>query len=79
VIGALTNFGERVIPSAFVIAIILTIIVVVIALIFTDSNLFDIVKYWGNGFWVLLTFSMQMTLIVVTGYILAASPFFKKL
>ena len=79
VIGALTNFGERVIPSAFVIAIILTIIVVVIALIFTDSNLFDIVKYWGNGFWELLTFSMQMTLIIVTGYILAASPFFKKI
>lgn len=78
-ITAIINFGERVIPSALVIAIILTIIATVLTLIFTDSNLFDIVKYWGNGFWVLLTFSMQMTLIVVTGYILATTSFFKKL
>src|SRR5699024_7369194 len=35
-------------------------------------------KYWGDGFWDLLEFAMQMSLIVVTGYILANTPTVKK-
>ena len=35
--------------------------------------------YWGKGFWVLLTFAMQMCLIIVTGYIVVVSPPFRKL
>ncbi len=37
------------------------------------------VQYWGDGFWDLLDFAMQMSLIVVTGYILANTPLVKKL
>jgi short-chain fatty acids transporter len=36
------------------------------------------VQYWGDGFWSLLAFSMQMVLVLVTGYVLASSPIFKK-
>jgi short-chain fatty acids transporter len=78
IVTGITNFGMRVVPSAFVIAIILTFVVIILALIFTDSNPFEVIQYWGNGFWTLLTFAMQMTLIIVTGYILAVSPPIKK-
>jgi short-chain fatty acids transporter len=36
--------------------------------------MFQLVQYWGNGFWVLLSFAMQMCLIIMTGYILATTP-----
>lgn len=31
-------------------------------------------RYWGTGFWELLGFSMQMLLVLVTGFILAKTP-----
>lgn len=36
------------------------------------------VQHWGGGFWGLLTFSMQMVLVLVTGHVLASSNVFKK-
>jgi len=44
------------------------------ALIWGDVALGGAVKAWGQGFWALLTFAMQMCLIMMTGYILACSP-----
>ncbi len=38
----------------------------------------EMVAYWGNGFWDLLEFGMQMSLVVVTGYILASTPVVKR-
>lgn len=37
------------------------------------------VKMWGDGFWNLLGFGMQMALIVVTGHALASSGPVKKI
>lgn len=34
-------------------------------------------QHWGSGFWSLLTFSMQMVLVLVTGHVLASSNVFK--
>lgn len=45
----------------------------------TGSTPIEMVEYWGNGFWDLLAFAMQMSLIVVTGYVLANTPFVKKI
>lgn len=36
-------------------------------------------RYWGNGFWGLLAFAMQMLLVLVTGFMLANSPPVKRL
>jgi len=36
------------------------------------------VQHWGNGFWGLLSFTMQMVLVLVTGHVLASSHIFKK-
>ena len=49
----------------------MTVIAALLAMIFGKATPFQIVKYWGDGFWVLLTFAMQMCLIILTGYVLA--------
>ncbi|MFH1123679.1 MAG: TIGR00366 family protein [Pseudomonadota bacterium] len=72
--GGLTHWTEKYIPDALVIVWILTVITFIMALIWGDVGLGDAVKAWGQGFWALLTFGMQMCLIMMTGYILACSP-----
>src|SRR5699024_8130915 len=44
----------------------------------THSSRLEMTKYWSDGFWDLLEFAMHMSLIVVTGYILANKPTVKK-
>jgi short-chain fatty acids transporter len=79
--GGLTEWTERYIPDALVIVFILSIITFIFALIWgfkpevgLMGRAYGSVKAWGNGFWALLTFGMQMCLIMMTGYILAVSP-----
>lgn len=73
--NSITKFFDRIVqrylPDAFLFAIILTLFVYILGIVFTSSSPMDMVTYWGDGFWELLAFGMQMTLIVVTGYILA--------
>lgn len=80
---ALTNFFDRIVrrylPDAFLFAVLLTIFVYILGIFLTDSSPIEMVDYWGAGFWELLGFAMQMSLIVVTGYVLANTPFVKRL
>ena len=71
--NALATFSTRWVPDAFVFAILLTLLVYVLGLIFTDHGPIQLIQDWYAGFWDLLTFAMQMTLILVTGYALASS------
>jgi short-chain fatty acids transporter len=56
-----------------VIAVLLTAVAAVLALVFTPTTPLDLVRSWGGGFWELLAFAMQMCLIIVSGYVLAVS------
>lgn len=78
--GVITFFDrlvQRFLPDAFLFAIILTFVVFLMGVIFTGHSPVEMVGYWGTGFWELLAFAMQMSLIVVTGYILASTPIVK--
>ena len=77
--GGLTNWTEKWIPDALVIVWILTVVTFILALIWGDVGPAKAVNAWGKGFWTLLTFGMQMCLIMMTGYILACSPPVKKI
>jgi short-chain fatty acids transporter len=68
------NVVERWMPSPFLFAIILTYIVYVAGLLATDSGPFELVQFWYDGFWLFLTFAMQMVLILMTGYVIAYHP-----
>lgn len=70
---ALGRFTARVVPSSFSIAVLLTGITAVMALAWADAGPAAIVRGWGDGFWELLSFSMQMALIMFSGYLLAMS------
>ena len=77
--SASTRWSTRWVPDAWVIAVILTIVAYGLGLIFTKATAFQLVQNWGSGFWVLLSFGMQMCLIIMTGYILATTPIFSRL
>lgn len=82
---ALSRFSARWVPDPFVIAIGLTIVTIVLAWGVTGTSPDDLIGYWGGrledgevlpkemGLWRLLTFGMQMCLILVTGHALASS------
>ena len=72
---------KKSLPSPFSIAIILTIIVVIIALLYTDNNLIQITSFWEKGLWNagLINFAMQMMLMLVLGYVIALSSSMNKL
>ncbi|CAN0430066.1 unnamed protein product [Ectocarpus sp. 12 AP-2014] len=76
--NALANFFTRLVnrymPDPLVIAIMLTVLTMLLAIVMQGTSPFDAVRYWGNGFWDLLAFSMQMTVILLAGYILAKTP-----
>lgn len=65
----------RVVPEPFAIAVLLTVAVMVVALGAGRAPL-DVLHDWsgGSGLWKLLTFTMQMCVMLVLGTALAAAP-----
>jgi short-chain fatty acids transporter len=72
VAAACTAWAERWIPDAFVFALAATVLVLVGA-IASGAGPREVVKAWGGGFWELLTFTLQMALIIITGYVVATA------
>lgn len=70
---------QRYLPSPFVFAILLSLIVLVASMLSTGQGLPQMAQHWGSGFWNLLTFAMQMALILVTGHALASAPLVNRL
>ena len=68
-----TAWAERWIPDAFVFALAATLLVVVLGVAAAGASPVAVVESWGKGFWELIPFTMQMALIIVTGYVLASS------
>ena len=71
---ALTDWAERWIPDAFIFALLGTLVVAVAANLATGAPVPAIVDAWGRGFWDLIPFTLQMSLIIMTGHVLASSP-----
>ncbi|EHI68786.1 TIGR00366 family protein [Streptococcus ictaluri 707-05] len=67
-------------PQSLFICFILTFIVVTMAFFMTDASFIGtektggIIHGWVNGFWGLLSFAMQMTILLATGNAVASSP-----
>lgn len=68
------NLMQKYLPDPFTIAWIITIVVIGMAMGMTGTPMPKIVEDWGGGFFGILPFSMQMTLVVATGYTLADAP-----
>jgi short-chain fatty acids transporter len=70
---ALTDWTERWVPDAFIFALIATIVVVIAGIAFTPSSTGQVIDAWGKGLWELIPFTLQMSLIIITGHVLATS------
>lgn len=73
------HFMQRYLPDPYIIVIFLTVLVFALGIGLTGNTAYDMMVFWGDGFWNLLAFTMQMALVLITGHVLANSPFFKKL
>ena len=62
---------KRYLPDAFLFAVLLTFLVFLLGITLTPSGPLEMISFWGDGLWNLLKFSMEMTLILVTGHALA--------
>ncbi len=65
-------------PDAFTFAVLASMAVFIAALYATDHSAGELTDMWYQGFWKLLTFAMQMVLIVVTGYCVSTAPIVQK-
>src|SRR5437899_5639649 len=69
----LAEFCERYFPDAFAFALAAVLIVFAAGLALGEKPL-RLVTELGNGFWVLVPFTMQMALIIIGGFVVASSP-----
>ena len=69
----LSSWFEKWFPDAFVLALSV-VAVVFVASLGVGSSVLDTAQWFGTGFWGLVTFTMQMSMIVVTGYAVATAP-----
>jgi short-chain fatty acids transporter len=67
-----TRVAERVVPDAFVFALLATCIVVLAAGVH-GTSIGVALDQWGSGVWDLLPFMTQMSLVVIAGHVLASS------
>ncbi|MFN0121312.1 MAG: TIGR00366 family protein [Blastocatellia bacterium] len=78
--SALDRFARvmgRYVPDAISAAVILMVFLVVYAL-FLGNPLTKVMDAYYQGLWMLLPFTMQMTLIITLSSVLGATPFFRK-
>ncbi len=68
----------RIMPDSYVFALALTLIAGLVALIWMKSSPLEIIVAWYDGFFDLLSFGMQIVLIIITGFSIALSPAINK-
>jgi len=73
-----TGIMQRWLPDAFIIAIILTFVVLIGGVLGEGHTPAKMAQFWGDGVWNLLVFSMQVTITLVTGSVLAQTTVVKK-
>lgn len=69
---------QRWLPEPFIFAILLTFVAAVVTMPVCHQTPIEIVEHWGGGVWNLLSFAMQMALVLVCGSALAAAPAIKR-
>ena len=69
---------QKYLPDPFLFAVILTLVVFILGIFSTGQGPMAMIVHWSDGFWSLLAFAMQMSLVLVTGHTLANAPIIKK-
>ena len=70
---SLASWTEKWFPDAYVFALVGVVLVAVAALA-NGSSPQTVVNAFGDGFWDLTAFTLQMAMVVLTGYVVATCP-----
>jgi short-chain fatty acids transporter len=70
---SLASWTEKWFPDAYVVALA-GVFVVTVAALANGSSPQTVANAFGNGFWDLTAFTLQMAMVVLTGYVVATSP-----
>lgn len=76
--NSLLRWSLKYMPDASIFAVVLTFIAFLLGIFIAKQSPMQMVQNWYKGFWELLSFSMQMALIVVTGSCVANAPLVKR-
>jgi len=69
----LSDWFERWFPDAFALALT-AVAIIFVASVAAGSSVAQTAQWFGAGFWDLVAFTMQMSMIIVTGYAVATAP-----
>jgi short-chain fatty acids transporter len=70
----LARVSARWVPDSFSIACLLTLVTFALGLTIGRAGPVQCLTAWGSGFWELLSFAMQIAVVIFAGYIVAVSP-----
>ena len=74
----ISNWSEKWFPDSYIFAL-LGVIIVSFAAIGIGASVQDVASSFGNGFWSLIPFTLQMTMLIIVGYVVSVSAPVKKL
>ncbi|MCH7295834.1 short-chain fatty acid transporter [Acinetobacter higginsii] len=74
----ISNWSEKWFPDSYIFAL-LGVIIVSFAAISIGASVQDVASSFGNGFWSLIPFTLQMTMLIIVGYVVSVSAPVKKL
>lgn len=76
--AALTRWCVRYIPDGYVIAAVLTALILAAAMFTSEQPASAMITAWGDGFWGFIPFTLQMSMVVLTGFIVADAPLLRR-
>ncbi|MEQ1079292.1 short-chain fatty acid transporter [Acinetobacter seifertii] len=68
----ISDWSEKWFPDSYVFAL-LGVIIVSIAALSIGAPIHDVATSFGNGFWSLIPFTLQMTMLIIVGYVVSVS------
>ncbi len=78
-VASFSRWSVRWVPDAMVFVLALTVLVFFMAWALTKHGPLQLIDDWVKGFWVLLTFAMQMCVLMITGFTVADSKYVKNI
>lgn len=77
-VDGFTRWSLKWVPDSLVFVLALTGVVYVLSLVLTNHGPIQLIDDYAKGFWVLLTFAMQMCILLITGFVVADSSYVKR-
>lgn len=76
--STLTRLSMKYMPDPSIFAVVLTLFSFLLGVFVAGVEPIKMVQHWYKGLWSLLTFAMQMALIIITGSAVSEAPLTKK-